>query len=461
MSDAIGPVRETDAFAFRMERDPLLRSTITAVFLLDRAPDWDRLVERVERATRVAPTFRARLEPSPVALAAPRWVLDPDFDPAWHLRRVAAPRPRTLETVLELARVSAMAAFDPARPLWELTLVEGLEGGQAALLLKVHHALTDGVGGLALAEHVVDRSRRPADLGPLPPLPEPDDDGGLVGAVADGVGRWARVATGAAAVAPRALGRALRDPVGAVRSSARTVGSLARFLRPVAVTRSPIMTERRLRWDLQRLDVPLDALRAAGKAADGTLNDAFLAAVTGGLRCYHERHGSAVCTLRVTMPINMRRPEDPVAGNRITLVRFDVPVAEPDPVRRMREIGEQAAAWRREPALGFSQAAAGLLNLLPVPVTAGMLKHVDLLASNVPGFSQRVYVAGARVDAMYAFGPTVGAAANLTLMSYVDTCHLAITTDQGAVPDPAVFLECLRAGFDEVLDLVGAATPPG
>src|SRR5690606_41511380 len=89
-------------------------------------------------------------------------------------------RPRTLETVLELARVSAMAAFDPARPLWELTLVEGLEGGQAALLLKVHHALTDGVGGLALAEHVVDRSRRPADLGPLPPLAQPDDDGGLV-----------------------------------------------------------------------------------------------------------------------------------------------------------------------------------------------------------------------------------------------------------------------------------------
>lgn len=461
MSEVIGPVRETDAFALRMERDPLLRSTITAVLVLDRVPVWERLVERVERATRLAPTFRARLEPSPLPGAAPRWVLDPDFDPRWHLRRVAAPSPHTLDTVLELARVVAMAAFDPARPLWELTLVEGLEGGQAALLLKVHHSLTDGVGGIALASHVVDTRRRPADLGPLPPLPEPGPDRGLAGALATGLDRWACAAAAAAAEAPTVVGRAVRDPLGAARATARAIGSLARFARPVVATRSPIMTERRLRWDLQRLDVPLEQLRAAGRVAGGTLNDAFLAAVTGGLRRYHEHHGSGVASLRITMPINVRQPEDPIAGNRITLVRFDVPVAEPDPVRRMREIGAQADAWRREPALGWSQAVAGALNLLPVPVTAGMLRHVDLLASNVPGFSKPVYVGGARVDAFYAFGPTVGSAANLTLMSYRQTCHLGITTDQGAVPDPAVFLDCVRAGFEEVLALAERATRPG
>src|SRR5690606_15449658 len=131
---------------------------------------------------------------------------------------------------------------------------------------------------------------------------------------------------------------------------------------------------------------------------------------------------------------------------------------------RTRSRGTGSRSWpspRRRPPVGWSQAVAGALNLLPVPVTAGMLRHVDLLASTVPGFSKPVYVGGARVDAFYAFGPTVGSAANLTLMSYRQTCHLGITTDQGAVPDPAVFLDCVRAGFEEVLALAERATRPG
>src|SRR5690606_17044756 len=150
---------ETDAFTLRMERDPLLRSTITAVTVFDRAPDWDRLVERVDRATRLVPAFRARLVGTPLSLAPPRWELDDDFDLTWHLRRVNAPEPHTVETVVERARIAGMTAFDPARPLWEFTLVGGLQGGQAALLMKVHHALTDGVGGIDLAAHVVDGDR--------------------------------------------------------------------------------------------------------------------------------------------------------------------------------------------------------------------------------------------------------------------------------------------------------------
>src|SRR5690606_15449657 len=162
---------------------------------------------------------------------------------------------------------------------------------------------------------------------PLPPLPEPGPDRGLAGALATGLDRWARAAAAAAAEAPTVVGRAVRDPLGAARATARAIGSLARFARPVVATRSPIMTERRLRWDLQRLDVPLEQLRAAGRVAGGTLNDAFLAAVTGGLRRYHEHHGSGVASLRITTPINVRQPEDPIPGNRVTLVALAAPEA--------------------------------------------------------------------------------------------------------------------------------------
>jgi diacylglycerol O-acyltransferase len=451
-------VRETDAFTFRMERDPLLRSTITAVAVFDRSPDWDLLVDRVERATRLAPSFRERLVSSPFGLAPPRWVLDPDFDLSWHLQRVDAPVPHTLETVLDMARVAGMTAFDPARPLWSFTLVEGLDAGRAALVMKVHHALTDGIGGIQLAAHVVDLERTPGDLGPMPPPPTAAVHG-LGDRVAEAIGfdvsRWGRIAGSMAAAAPAALVRSLRHPAQTASTLAATAGSLARFVRPVTSTRSPVMTERRLRWHFAILDVPVDQLKAAGKAAGGTVNDAFLAGITGGLRRYHEAHDSGVSGLRVTMPISVRSEDDPEGGNRVTLVRFEVPVALVDPVARMRAIGALSADLRRERALPFSEMVAGVLNLLPAAVTGGMLKHVDFLASNVPGFGGTVYLGGARMEAFYPFGPPIGSAANITLMSYRGTCHIGVNTDQGAVPDPDVFLGCLAAGFAEV----GAVAP--
>jgi diacylglycerol O-acyltransferase len=449
-------VRETDAFTMRMERDPLLRSTVTAICLFDRPPSWDALVERVDRATRLVPSFREKLVPSPLGLAPPRWVIDPDFDLSWHLRHVGAPAPRTFETVLETARIAAMTAFDPARPLWEFTLVTGLTGGRAALVMKVHHSLTDGVGGIDLAAHVVDLHRTPRDLGPMPPIPTAPAHG-LASRVGDTIGfdlaRWGGVARSIAAAAPGAVVRAARHPLSTVGAVADTAGSLARFVQPVTSTMSPVMTERRLQWHLDVLDVPVSELKAAGRSAGGSLNDSFLAGVTGGLRRYHEHHLSGVGTLRVTMPINVRADGDPAGGNRITLVRFEVPVDVVDPAARIHAINARCKRMRHERALPYSEAVAGVLNLLPPAVTGGMLKHVDFLASNVPGFRDAAYIGGARVDAFYGFGPTIGSAANVTLMSYRDTCNIGVTTDAGAVPDPEVFVRCLTEGFEEVLAL--------
>ena len=158
-------LRQSDAFAWNMERDPLLRSTIVAVATFDQVPDWERLVDRLERATRLSPNFRRRLVPSPLKLAPPRFLFDPDFELGWHVRRLSAPAPHTLDTVLDFARTAGMAAFDPARPLWECTLIDGLVDGRAALVLKVHHSLTDGIGGIQIAQHIVDLQAEPADLG--------------------------------------------------------------------------------------------------------------------------------------------------------------------------------------------------------------------------------------------------------------------------------------------------------
>src|ERR1019366_5547520 len=161
-----------DSFAVAMERDPLLRSTIVAVALFDSSPDLTVLTWRLDRATRLSPVFRQRLTTTKLGMAPPRFRSDPEFDLSLHLRRVAAPEPRTFESVLEFARVAGMTAFDPARPLWEFTLVEGLTEGRAALIMKVHHALTDGIGGVQLIARLVDLQREPSDLGAMPELSE-------------------------------------------------------------------------------------------------------------------------------------------------------------------------------------------------------------------------------------------------------------------------------------------------
>lgn len=451
-------VRETDAFAMHMEEDPLLRSTIVAVALFDGTPDWDVLVDRMERATRLAPSFRSLLVHPPLRLGPVRRVPDPDFDLGWHLRRVAAPAPHTLEEVINFACTSGMTAFDPARPLWEFTLVEGLTEGRSALVMKVHHSLTDGIGAIQLAQHVVDLQREPADPGPMPDVPPADRTSTArlaIDSISSNMSRTAAFAGDRLRRLPGDMVDLARNPIGAASRSLKVAGSIANFVRPVTHTLSPLMTGRRLAWRYQALDVPFAELRRAGHAAGGTVNDAFMAAVAGGLARYHDRHDQPVDELRVTMPVSLRTADDQEGGNHITLTRMVVPVGLDDPADRIRAIDRISQEWRHEPAIPYSNLIAGALNLLPQSVTGGMLKHVDFLASNVPGFRDSVYVGGARVTGFYPFGPTIGASANFTLMSYAGTCNIGLTADRGAITNPEELMSCLVEGFDEVLGLGG------
>ncbi len=455
-------MRESDAFSWYMERDPLLRSTVVAVMLFDRAPDQRQVLRRLERASRIVPGLRHHLVEPPLHLAPPRWVVDPNFDLSWHVRRVEAPTPKNLASVLELARKEGMEGFDLARPLWSWTTVEGLEHGGAAAILKVHHALTDGIGGMQLAMELFDLEpgAPEPDAGPAPPQPESPGPARLAcEALVFNMIRFADVTRRGIAGTPRVVAGTLRHPARTALGAFQLGRSILRTVQPVAETYSPVMRDRRLGWHYAALDLPLDDLKRAARSAHGTLNDAFLAGIADALRRYHDRHGAAVPELRVTMPISIRREGDPAGGNRITLMRFAVPVDATDPASRIRVLHERASASREEPSIPLTNAIAGMLNLLPNRLVGSMLKHVDFLASNVPGLSAPIYVGGARVVSFYPFGPTIGAALNVTLLSYCGTCNIGINTDVGAVPDPEVFLECIREGFEEILELGGPHGP--
>jgi hypothetical protein len=302
-------------------------------------------------------------------------------------------------------------------------------------------------------------------MGPLPEVPTTTTDrfgpfGPLLDALGYDLSHVLRSGASGLAALPAGVARAARNPPETVGRAVTVAVALARFVRPIDRTLSPIMTGRSMRWHYGALEVPLDGLKRASRAdgATGTVNDAFLAGITGGLRRYHQRHDASVERLRVTMPLSLRSEDDPEGGNRVTIMRFEVPVAVEDPAARMAEIGQICGDVRRDPAIPYSDTVAGVLNLLPSQATGGMLKHVDFLASNVPGLDLPVWLAGARLQGFHAFGPTLGAAANITLMSYEGTCFVGVNADLAAVPDPDVFLECLHEGFDEVLALGAKAS---
>jgi WS/DGAT/MGAT family acyltransferase len=451
-----------DALMWSVESDPVLRSTAAAVSLLDRAPNRERLTEKLERATRSVPRLRQRVVTPAVGLGRPSWSEDPNFDLDYHLRWVRAPRDGSLRPLLDLAAAIAMQGFDRTRPLWEFTVVEGLAGGGAAIIQKLHHCVTDGAGGILLMQRVYDIERE----APLPsesPATPADDAGdpGWSGSLRSGGGALLRGLVAAPGAATRGAARVLdaaTHPLRTARGAADDVASLAHLLTPALSPLSPIMRRRSTNYRFATLRVPLASLKAAAHGADCKLNDAFLAALAGGWRRYHERHGAEVKALRVSMPIDLRGAGgDRVAGNRMMLARFPVPLAERDPARRMRAIRDLVATERAQSALLYVDAAAGVLRHLPdallAQVFGAVARGVDFVGACVPGLPIPLYTAGARVETLYTFGPPAGTAANLTLFSYLGQALVAINADPAAVPDPDVLCESMREGFDEVLKL--------
>jgi WS/DGAT/MGAT family acyltransferase len=370
-----------------------------------------------------------------------------------------------MRELLDALQPIATTSFDRARPLWEFTLFEGLagpDGERAALAMKVHHSVTDGVGGMELLARFIDLApdAPEADAADIPAAIAPEE-AGMRGVVGHSIAHNRRRVFGIAQRLPgglaRAAGAAVRDPLGTLTEAVRTTRSVAKTLAPATGPMSTIMLGRGLGRRLEVFDIPLDDMRRAAKACEASLNDVFVAAVVGGVRRYHEHHGAAPIELRMTLPINLRQGSDDAGGNRFAPARFPVPTAIDDPRTRITAIRGLVREWRAEPALQMTSTLAGVLNRLPTSTTTalfgGMLKCCDFVTTNVPGAPVPVFAGGARVERLYAFAPPAGAAFNVALISHCDICCVGTVIDTTAIPDADVLLDCLRRGFDEVLAL--------
>jgi WS/DGAT/MGAT family acyltransferase len=349
-----------------------------------------------------------------------------------------------------------------------MLLVTGLQDGQAAFITKIHHSVTDGIGGLHMAAMLFDLDRRGTDLGPMPDAPH-GAVAGLRGRLRQGVSFSAKTTVDDVRSAIGAGGEfvkeAVTDPIGMATSASEMAASLSRMLAPASEPLSQVFGERSLSVYFDLIDVPLDDLKKAGKVGRGTLNDAFVAGVVGGLRRYHERHGTIPDALRVNMPVNLRSPSDTSAqGNAWVPARFPVPMNEADPARRIQQLHPVLRQARTEPAAVLTDQVFRLLTMLPrsisTTVAGGLMKGTDFVATNVPGPPFPVYFAGSKILRMLPYAPKAGAAVNCALMSYNGVAQVGVNIDTMAVPDPAELVEDLKAGLEQISALARTAPEP-
>ena len=460
LSNVLGPV---DYLMHRGEANPRTRSGIMALELLDTTPDWGRFRTRFENASRKVLRLRQKVVVPTLPTAAPRWVVDPDFNLDFHVRRVRVSGPGTLREVFDLAEVVLQSPMDISRPLWTATLVEGLADGKAATLLHVSHAVTDGVGGVEMFAEIYDLEREPPAK-PTPPLPIPQDltpndlmrQGinhlpiAIVGGILDAV-------SGAVSVA----GRAVLQPASTVSGLVGYALSGVRVMNRAAEP-SPLLRRRSLASRTEAIDIPLSDLHKAAKAGGGSINDAYLAGLCGVLRRYHEALGVPISTLPMAVPVNLRAQADTAGGNRFTGVNLAAPVGTVDPVSRMKKIRAQMTQRRDEPAMNIVGSVAPVLSVLPTAILEGITGSVigsDVQASNVPVYPGDTYIAGAKILRQYGIGPLPGVAMMVVLISRGGWCTITVRYDRASVRDEPLFAQCLLDGFDEVLILAGDPVP--
>jgi WS/DGAT/MGAT family acyltransferase len=463
---------DAEAIMWAVEKDPALRSDFCNLTILDTPPDSDRLRAKMRDALVAIPHLGQRVVSAPLRLAPPEWVDDPSLDLDYHLRHVALRAPGDGRALLDLCADLAEAPFDRGRPLWEFTIIEGLADGGVAMLQKLHHTITDGVGGLRLSLALVDFEPDPdpaAMNGPrgdgAPRLGGPPDrpagaPGGsntvlevaksaVIDAAHRQLGFAKQTLDGAAHLATHPL-----EVPGAIGDAARLAGSVRRQVLVTEAAHSDVLAGRSLRRHFELFTVPLPALRDAARALGGSINDAFVTGIAGALGAYHRQAGSDVDALRMAMPVSTRARGD-TSANRFAPLRVIVPIAPPDVRPRFTATRAALDDAKQERALGsldrLASLAAGFPTSLLVAFTRAQTRTIDFATSNLRGSPVPLYLAGARIRANWPLGPRTGSAVNVTMISYCDECHLGLNIDPAAVTDIEGFLDCVRDSFDALI----------
>ncbi len=462
MSTINPQMNDTEALIWRCESDPYLLSTFTNITLLDQPIEYERFVERMERATYIIPKLRQRVYEMP-GTTPPIWVTDTDFDINYHIRHISLPAPGSMRQLLDLGASLLSDPFDRARPLWQFTVIDGLSGGRSALMYKLHHTIADGEGTVALVLQFLDLERNPE-----PPPPIDDETKARVIAMAPmPSGAPSDVLSGAISSPLSLLNYAKeflnkpQDAAASVTSAITNVQQLLQQVTDVDPARSPLWNRRSLRRYLEVARVSHEKARAVADHLGGTLNTVFVTAIAQASAAYHLERGTNVESLRTSMAVSTRT--DIQQSNAFSLVTVMAPTADMPIVERYAAIKELLENVKNSD-VSLLEKAAKYASLVPTSVATRIARaqgqSIDFGTSNVKGADFPVFIAGAKLLQNHPFGPLAGSAFNVTLLSYDGHLDMGIHIDNGAISDPEALRAHIERAFDELFALVPAPEVP-
>jgi WS/DGAT/MGAT family acyltransferase len=359
--------------------------------------------------------------------------------------------------VLDIVALVESVPFDPDRPPWDVTLIDGLEGGRGALYFRAHHVLTDGMGGVSFIRLLLDEAGRPASHPSEPGSAAPGAD---QGASEPGPERRPGTVTIDFNRALRPLASGLTasltvEPTDAVDVVLRSVqrgldvaNSVSRQVLVSGGPLSPLPGGRSMTSRFEIISVP--GARTAALALGGSRNDLLVAAAAAALGRYHERLGQATPLLRLATPTALRHDGE-IGGNWFAPIRVEIPTAAVHPGPHFGVVAERLAQARHESALRFTTALAATFSRLPtrvlVPALHAQADTVDFAATTLPGVRGPAHILGALIEESYPFGPRLGCPINITGFGNDDRLDVGIAIDPAAITDPDYLVECLVEAF--------------
>ena len=457
------------------------RLHVASVTIFDGpAPSWDELRTHVEARLHLVPRFRQRLAEVPLHQGRPVWVDDPHFNLRYHLRHAGLPAPGSEEQLQNLAGRLFAQPLDRTKPLWELTLVDGLWGARAgqgdrpkdyagsprvqfALVTKSHHALVDGEIAVDITRVLFDADPHaappaaPASTWVARPLPTPAQL--LSDALIERATQPRELARSARAAVrgPRRLLEGARDRL----QASGALGFAGLDPAPPSPFNVKVGPHRRYTW----VDGELDELRAIKESLGGTVNDAILAVVAGALGRYLRRRSvdTRDLVLKALVPISVRS-DDPDHASVIAPIAVPLPVGIEDPVEQYRAIRDAVSVLdgtREAVDARTLTELAGFASPTIMSQAARLQqsqRFFNLVVTNVPGPQVPLYLLGRRLRALYPVVPITGRQAlGIAVMSYDGRLGFGLLADYDALPDVDVLATELRAAIDALA--AGASIP--
>jgi WS/DGAT/MGAT family acyltransferase len=435
------------------EAAPLMRD--------DGSIDIDRYRAQVESVLHWIPRYRQQIEWTPIE-QWPIWVDDRGFDIGYHIRHIALPKPGTVDQLKELAARINARRLDRHHPLWEVWVIEGVAGGeQFAILNKIHHCMIDGAAGADLSQILMSPSPRFEESAPLPYMPRPTPR------------RSELLADSVALGAKRSLGL-LRDVIrrstaskaeleasrGNVPTLFQRLESLAQMTAKIVEGTSPtpingeLGPHRRLEW----LTMPLADVKELSGVLGCTINDVVLATVTEAVRRYlfRRRVDYRKIDFKIAAPVSTRKPDDDRRqGNHVSTWVVPLPLDLEDPIAQLEAIQATTKELKASDAALAVDTIMELAEWIPGPVLSRVLRSmgssapVNMIVTNVPGPQFPLYLAGAKLLAMYPIVPLApGAGLGVALFSYEGKLCWGFNGDYELVPDLRSFVEDVGVAFE-------------